>query len=246
LQAELAKAPKQADLDAATKQVGALQAELAKGPKQADLDAATKQVGALQAELTKAPKQADLDAAAKQVGGLQAELAKAPKQADLDAATKQVGALQAALAGANQQIAAVQNKIPELTRQPFNPKQNTKSFFVTPSAKFWWEDDLCRKYLQYTPRNWDRQFDRSSDPGTSMILVSSLELGATLETAKEYANRFKRSFPTIDFYPWFSKNGSNSRWAVALAKGIEDGALLQNTLRFAKGCVDRSAFIPHS
>src|SRR5215472_16150639 len=80
-------------LTSAAGKVEALQGELAKAPKQADLDAATKQVDALQAELAKAPKQADLAAATKQVGALQAALAKAPKQSDLDAATKQAGAL---------------------------------------------------------------------------------------------------------------------------------------------------------
>jgi hypothetical protein len=228
------------DVDVA-QSIAELQAKLDAAPKPAALEAAQKQIAELQAKFDAAPKLAALEAAQKQVAELQAKLDAAPKPAALEAISTRAKDLEDELAQARGKIATLENSHFVLTRNPFNPRVDDNSLLTTPSGKFWWEDDLCLHYLKYTPAYWDNTYKKSPEVGTSHVYVASLEAAATAEDAKKYANRFRASFPTINFYEWYSQ-GNNPRWTVLVAQGLAEVDMIQNIVQFAKQCIVADAF----
>ena len=216
------------DLDAALRRIQELQAKF---------DVAQKRNKELQAELDAALKSTNLEATP-QVREIQAKLD--AKSAALVAALERVADLEHQLK-AKDKNEPLKNTHFILSRELFNPRSDDNSLLVTPSGKFWWEDDQCIQYLKYTPELWDKTYKKPPAVGSYQVYVGSLDDPlATAQDAAKYASRFRASFPTINFYEWHT-TGNNPRWAILAAQGLSEMDS-KSVYQFAKQCIVGDAF----
>jgi len=99
--------------------------------------------------------------------------------------------------------------------------------------------DLCFKYGNYTNLEWRRLYLHDIKINTWHVFVSTMKRGTLRKNAEEIAIEYRQKYPNLDFDVILTINnklGKNRRYAIVLAKGIDDYRTAKEISEFAKKC----------
>ena len=106
---------------------------------------------------------------------------------------------------------------------------------------------ICRKYEDYTAKEWRANFLREAQPGTWHVFVESLSGPQSESEAMKRAELLRKRFGNLDFeaVPITNIKGqSDGKFAIVLARGIESQSTALEISAFANECgIAKDAFV---